>query len=130
LKHIALASKNSEVRYTWLITDKELIRCLLQELVEVKTVSDMTYRIDRLRPKSVRGLVFIKYGSCHLYESLVLPFGHPILLRYIGDRKLMLDAFFIKEVLYLSVLKVVAVVTSILLDLGIKLILCPSQELL
>jgi hypothetical protein len=42
-----------------------------------------------------RGLVFIKHGSCHLDESMVLLFGHPILLRSIRGRKLMLDAFFI-----------------------------------
>jgi hypothetical protein len=39
----------------------------------------------------------------------------------------MLDAFFIKEVFHLSVLELSDVVTSILLDLGIKLVLCPSQ---
>jgi hypothetical protein len=90
----------------------------------------MTCHIDRLHPKSVRGLVFIKHGSCHLYESSVPPFGHPILLRCIGGRKLMLDAFFIKEVFYLSILELGAIITSNLLDLGIKLILCHSQELL
>jgi hypothetical protein len=57
----------------------------------------------------------------------VLPFGHPILLRCIGGQKLMLDAFFMKEVFNLSVLELDVVVTSNLLDLGIKLILCPSQ---
>jgi hypothetical protein len=56
----------------------------------------------------------------------VLPFGHPILLRCIGGQKLMLDAFFMKEVFNLSVLELDAG-TSNLLDLGIKLILCPSQ---
>jgi hypothetical protein len=103
LKNIALASKNSEVRYTWFVTSKELIRCLLQELVEVKTISGMTCRINRLHPKLIRGLVFIKHGSCHLYENSVLSFDHPILLRC-GGQKLMLDAF-IKEVFYLSVLE-------------------------
>jgi hypothetical protein len=79
LKNITLVSENSEVRYTWFVTKKELIRCLFQELVEVKTVSGMTCHIDCLRPKLVRGLVFIKHGSCHLYESSVLLFGHLIL---------------------------------------------------
>jgi hypothetical protein len=36
----------------------------------------------------------------------------------------MLDAFFIKEVFYLSALELGVVVTSNLLDLGIKLVLC------
>jgi hypothetical protein len=38
LKNITLTSENSEVRYTWLFTSKELIGCLLQELVEVKVI--------------------------------------------------------------------------------------------
>jgi hypothetical protein len=42
----------------------------------------------------------------------------------------MLDAFFIKEVFYLSVFELGAVVTSNLLCLGIKRVLCLSQELL
>jgi hypothetical protein len=42
----------------------------------------------------------------------------------------MLDVFFIKEAFYLSVLEFGAVVTSNLLDLENKRILCPYQELL
>jgi hypothetical protein len=42
----------------------------------------------------------------------------------------MLDVFFIKKVLYLRVLELGVVVTSYLLNLSIKLILCPSEELL
>jgi hypothetical protein len=40
----------------------------------------------------------------------------------------MLDAFFINEVFYLSVLELGVVVTSNFLDLGIKLILCPFKN--
>jgi hypothetical protein len=83
----------------------------------------ITRCVDCLYLKPVRGLVFIKHGSCHLYESTVLPFGHPILLRGIGSQKLMLDAFFIQKFFYLSVLELCAVVTSNLLYFGIKLIL-------
>jgi hypothetical protein len=42
----------------------------------------------------------------------------------------MLDASFIKEAFYLSVHELGAVITFNPLDLNIKLILCPSQELL
>jgi hypothetical protein len=42
----------------------------------------------------------------------------------------MFDVFFIKKVFYLSVLELGVIVTSNLLDLDIKLILFPSQELL
>jgi hypothetical protein len=61
--------------------------------VEVEAVSCMTHRVDRLHSKSIRGLVFIKYVFCHLDESTILPFDHPILLRSIRGKKLMLDAF-------------------------------------
>jgi hypothetical protein len=63
--------------------------------VEVKAIGCITCRVDRLRPKAFLSLVFIKHGSCHLYESTVIPFSHPILLRSIRGRKLMLDASFI-----------------------------------
>jgi hypothetical protein len=39
----------------------------------------MTWQVDRLRPKPVQDLVLIKHGSCHLYKSEVLSFGHSIL---------------------------------------------------
>jgi hypothetical protein len=78
----------------------------------------MTCRVDRLRPKLVPGLVFIKHGSLHLYESTVLSFGHSILLS-VESQKLMIDTFFIKKVFYLSVLKFGVVVTSNLLYFGI-----------
>jgi hypothetical protein len=42
----------------------------------------------------------------------------------------MLDTLFSKEIFYLSVFEIGDVVTSIFLDLDIKIILCPSQELL
>jgi hypothetical protein len=130
LKNIILASEDMKVRYIRLVTGKELIGCLLQELVEVEMMCGMICRIDRLCPKLVRCLVLLKHGSNHLYESLVLPFNHSNCLRGIGGRKLMLDAFFIKEVLYLSVFEHSAIVTSNLLDLDIELVLCPLQELL
>jgi hypothetical protein len=63
--------------------------------MEVEAVSCMTRRVDHLRPKPIRGLVFIMHGSYHLDESTVLRFDHPILLRSIRGQKLMLDAFFI-----------------------------------
>jgi hypothetical protein len=61
--------------------------------MEVDAVSCMIRRVDRLHPKPIQCLVFIKHGSCHLDENTVLPFGHPILLRSIRGRKLMLDVF-------------------------------------
>jgi hypothetical protein len=48
--------------------------------VKVDVVSCMTRCVDRLHPKPIRGIVFIKHGSYHLNESTDLPFGDPILL--------------------------------------------------
>jgi hypothetical protein len=55
--------------------------------VEVETVSCMTRRVDHLHSKSVGSLVLVKHGSCHLYESSISSYGHPILLRSIGGLK-------------------------------------------
>jgi hypothetical protein len=52
--------------------------------VEVEAVCCMTRRVDRLHPKSVGNLVLVKHNSYHLYESSILPFDHPILLRSVG----------------------------------------------
>jgi hypothetical protein len=98
--------------------------------VKIEAIDGMTCHVNRLHPKAVRSLLFINHGSCHLYESLIHHFSHPILLRSVGDQKLMLDAFFIKKVFYLCILELDVIVTSYLLNLGIKLILIPSQELL
>jgi hypothetical protein len=53
--------------------------------VKIEMVCGMTCRVDGLDPKSVESLVLVKHGSCHLYENSILLFGHPILLRSIGD---------------------------------------------
>jgi hypothetical protein len=98
--------------------------------VKIKTVCDMTYRVERLGPKLVGSLVLIKHGSCHLYESSILPFGHHILLRSVGGEKLMFDTLFIKIIFHLSVLKLGAIVTSNSLDFSIKFTLCSLQEFL
>jgi hypothetical protein len=98
--------------------------------VKIETVCAMTCRIDRLRSKPVGSLVLIKYGSCHLYKSSILSFGHPVLLWSVGGQKLMLDAFFIKIVFYLSVFKLGAIIASNPLDFSIKFILFSLQDFL
>jgi hypothetical protein len=85
LKNISLAFKNYKVRDIRLVTDKELIWCLLEKLVKIETVCGMTCCIDHLGLKPVGSLVLIKYDSCHLYESYILSFEHPILLRSVGS---------------------------------------------
>jgi hypothetical protein len=63
--------------------------------MEVDAISCMTLRVDRLHLKPIQDLIFIKHGSCHLDESMVLHFGHPILLNSIRGQKLILNAIFI-----------------------------------
>jgi hypothetical protein len=123
--NIALASKYSKVRDIRLINSKELIWCFLEKLVKIETIYGMTCRVDCLSPKLIGSLVLINHGSCHLYESSILPFDHPILLRSVGGQKLMIDTFFIKIIIHLSVLELGDIVTSNSLDFGIKFILCP-----
>jgi hypothetical protein len=98
--------------------------------VKIETVYGMACRVDRLGPKPVGSFVLFKHGSCHLYESSILPFVHSILLESVGDGKLMLDTFFMKIIFHLSVLVLGAIVTSNSLDFCIKFILCSLQEFL
>jgi hypothetical protein len=88
--------------------------------VKIETVCGMTCHVNRIGPKSARSLVLIKHGSYHLYKSSILLFGHPILLWNVGGRKLMLDTYFIKIVLYLNVLELGVIITSNPLDFSIK----------
>jgi hypothetical protein len=95
--------------------------------VKIKAVGGITCRVGCLHSKLVRCPVLIKHGSFYLYKSPVLPFGHPILSKSIG-RALMIDPFIIKEVFYLSVFELGAIITSNFFDLDIKLILYRSQR--
>jgi hypothetical protein len=90
----------------------------------------VTHHVNSFDPKAVGGFVLIKHCPCRLNESHILSFGHPILLWSIGCKKFMLDAFMIKIIFNLSVLELGAIVTPYFLDLGVKLILSPLQELL
>jgi hypothetical protein len=128
LNNIALTSKDSKIRDIWFDTDEEFIWCLLEKLVKIEMVCDMTCRVDRLGPKPIRSLILVKHDSCHLYESYILPFGHPILLRSVGGQKLMLDTFFIRIVFHLSVLELAVIITSNSLYFSIKFILYPLPK--
>jgi len=83
----------------------------------------MTCRIDCLRPKLIRDLVFIKHSSCGFYEGPILPLNNSILSRCIWNRELMANSLFIKIFFYVDVLELGAIVASCSLDLGFKLIL-------
>jgi hypothetical protein len=130
LKNIVLTSKDSKIRDICFVTSKELIWCLLEKLVKIEMVCGMTCHVDHLGLKLIESLVLVKHGFCHLYESCILPFGHPILLRSVGGRKLLLDTFFIKIIFHLSVFELGTNVTSNSLNFSLKFILCSLQEFL
>jgi hypothetical protein len=68
-------------------------------------------------------LVFFKHYSCRVDEHLVLTFHHSNLLWCVGGGELMLNAFLLKLLIYLQVLKLDVVVASDFLDPYVELIL-------
>src|SRR3990170_2282429 len=113
----APSTKYSEVTYIWLLTSQELIGCLLQKLVKINTVDDMTCSINGFGPELSWSLVFIKHRPSHLNECSVLALHDAILLRCVWSRELMSDAQCIKISVEAGVLEFCAVVTSDVLDL-------------
>jgi hypothetical protein len=85
--------------------------------VEVETVDCMTHGVDGSSLIVVWCLVFIDHRPCSLNESLVLSLHNTILLWSIGNRNLMLDAFFIWVMWNTCVLEVCPIVASYPLDL-------------
>ena len=84
--------------------------------MKVETVDSVAYCVHRFLPKTVGSLVLIKHGSCHLYESAILSFRNPILLRRVRCGKLMVDPFTIQELFNLSVLELASIVAPYPLD--------------
>jgi hypothetical protein len=102
--------------------------------VKVESVDGVASGVNRLRPKPIRCLVFLKHGSCHIHKSSILSFflsfHNTILLRCVGRRELMLDALLLKKSFNLRVLELCSIVASNLLDYQYELILSSSQEFL
>jgi hypothetical protein len=67
--------------------------------------------------KLLRHLVFSKHCSRHVNELSVLPFHYIILLRCVGGGELILDAFLLKVLFHLKVLKLRAISTPYLFHL-------------
>jgi hypothetical protein len=96
--------------------------------LKVESVDGVASGVNRLRPKSIWCLVFIKHGPCHIQKSSILSLHNTILLGCVGRRELMLDALLLKKSFNLRVLELCSVVASDLLDSQSELILSPSQE--
>ena len=96
--------------------------------MKVEPIDGVASGVNRLRPKSIRCLVFLKHGPCHIQKSSILSLHNTILLRCVGRRELMFDALLLKKAFDLRVLELRPVVASYLLDSQSELILNPSQE--
>jgi hypothetical protein len=65
-KNKTFATKDSKILNIGLFTGEEFIRCLLEDSVQVEPVDGVAGSVNRLSPKPVRSLVFIKHGPCHV----------------------------------------------------------------
>jgi hypothetical protein len=84
--------------------------------VKVETVDGVAGGVNRLCPKPIWCLVFIKHGPCHIQKSYILPLHNTVLLRCVGRRELMLDALLLKKSFTLRVLELCSIVASGVLD--------------
>ena len=84
--------------------------------MKIEAVDSMTSGVDCFGPIVVWSLVLIKYCSCHVNESSVLPLNHPILCRGIWSQEFMLDALLIKKLFNIGVAEFGTIVASHLLD--------------
>jgi hypothetical protein len=100
-----------------------LIRRFLEDAMKIEPVYGMASCIYSFRPKSLRCLVFPKDFPRHVDERPVLPLYYTILLWCIVSGELMLDAFFLKKLFYLKILKFRSIVAPDLFYLELKLIL-------
>jgi hypothetical protein len=98
--------------------------------VKVDSVDGVASGVNRLCPKQIRCLVFIKHGPCHIQKSSILSLHNTVLLGCVGRRELMLDALLLKKSFNLRVLELCSIVASNLLYSQSELILILSQEFL
>ena len=113
----APGTKYSEVTDIWLLASKELIGCLVEKLVKINTVDDMSYSINSFRPELYWCLVFIEHRPSDLNECSVLVLHDAILLRCVRSGELMSDSQCIQVKVEAGVLELCAVVTPDMLDL-------------
>ena len=99
------------------VTHDYLVWSLAQVLVDVEAVDCMASGVDCFGPKTIRGLVLIKHGSCGFNQGPILPFHNAILLWSVRSKEFMLDSFFIKKFFNICISKFQAIVTSNILGL-------------
>jgi hypothetical protein len=84
--------------------------------VKVEPVDGVASVVNRLRPKPIQCLVFVKHGPSHIQKSSILSLHNTVLLRCVGRRELMLDALLLKKSFNLRVLELRSIIASNLLD--------------
>jgi hypothetical protein len=85
--------------------------------LKIEVVYGMSSCIHGFRPKPLWCLVFSKHHPCHVDERPILSPYYTILLWCVGSGELMLDAFLLKILLYLKILKFRSIVALDLLYL-------------
>jgi hypothetical protein len=91
--------------------------------MKIEPVYGMARCIYSFRPKPLRHLLFPKHCPRHVDERPILPLYYTILLWCVGSEEFMLDAFFLKKLFYLKILKFRSIVAPDLLYLELILIL-------
>jgi hypothetical protein len=95
--------------------------------VKVELFDGVASGVNRLCPKSIRCLVLINHGPCHIQKSSILPLHSTILLGCVWRIKGMLDALLLlKKSFSLRVRELHSIVASNLLDSQSELILSSS----
>ena len=91
--------------------------------MKVDPVDGVASRVHGFRPKPLGRLELSKHRPRHVYECLVLPLYHTVLLWCLGSGELVLDSFLLKVLLHLKVLELEPVVAPYFLHFELKLIL-------
>jgi hypothetical protein len=91
--------------------------------MKVDPVYGVASCVHNFRPKLLGRLEFSKHRPCHVYQRLVLPLYHTVLLWCVGSEELMLDSFLLKLLFHLKILELGPVVAPYLFHLELKFIL-------
>jgi hypothetical protein len=75
--------------------------------MKIEPVDGVAGGVNRLRPKLIQCLVFLKHGPRHIHKSSILSLHNTVLLRCVGRRELLLDALLLKKSFNLIILEFV-----------------------
>ena len=122
-QNVAFAPKYTKVRDIGFVTSKKFVGGLLEKAMQIEPIYGVASCVHSFRPKPLRRLELSKHRSCHVDKRPVLPLYHTVLLWCVGSGEFVLDAFLLKKLFYLKILKFRSIVAPDLLHLELKLIL-------